>query len=1531
MYYIDLKEKRFQRYVDLSDLCGDVSVLRVYVSNQVGKSSESVECIFNNVLGVYVCPTTLAHRYSVVSGITTITDSCSLYTYDKYFEYCGYNNTVNVFAGRMFDIPAYRGNTKYIEDQSFGTANFGCTTTDCMCNSLYGGAGCAAGVSSLRYFPTLRDELKLTQFFCGETISLPNFIDPVAGRGVIDSINYNCSCSIISNVEVTGITGLTFQYFYGKACECEYMYNEDRKMVMSCAGHGVCKESWFPYGVCEADMDRYVADALYTPYVEKKSSAVGFNKMTVTEDMYILRFSSGDSLGTAFPTELPTKRPSAAPTSAPTTLSPTQPPTTQSPTTRSPTTQTPTKAPSTQSPTQPPTTQTPTTQSPTTAFPTTQSPTQPPSTPSPTPAPVASPTESPATPKVYLYSTNVAYAGDFTIAFAESECASAQSLVTASTCSTTTPFLTYTSHDILSFPTIFSFPTNANLYGPSGTLIGEFTYSVTTGNLVPLVSAGVFDGFYPTYWVGGDDTLYPNCDLWSEQFAPGIAGNVLSFGDALWINDGNIYGCDTMMPLGCFCVGDAPIPPPTSSPTTRSPSKTPTKAPSQSPTKAPTTGTPTASPTLKPTTKSPTIKPTTKSPTQSPTKPPTRRPTTSPTNAPTTGTPTASPTNTPTIPTSSPTFDPLLNRELRYMYKIPQGTEFSVYNLYYNISISHLHSSPVNLTISPDGQFFSPVLWKNLIYRKWDIDLNVTDSKIVDYCNPGMPSWIPGEYQLQSDGYKTCPTLDKCILTVDCTDELSPTPNFPDLRACWCSYEVVTYTSISQLNPLDIINVDLFEGSAMLTSPEDVSIPDDALGSFYCNSFIDRTINCMLAKQDFSYNFKCSNEPIGCYDQSIGFFFGAFTDQNIKYTYPVNQSDWGPDHYKGVASILNNLTYHDSTWGYVDPFKTGILYDYYWVNKSTATNVIREELIVTPVFYQSYILQTDPYMYTLVDIPPPVLSVFSEMSQAEQFELCYTFSGAVTFSNLCKGLNSTFWEYKNARMPGFFGVVESSNKTFLSFESVLNHAPGGSNRIRGLEIYNSLWQKCGGVYSDEGFTEGQQIVISCLDTNTAFTNFNNSMFIFRVLGINSIYDLPGATLNNEYFPSPLDPLEGLAYINLGYYSESDICIILPLASIYDGVFGTSPVPSTTRSWPQRQWYNQTFTGIGFDVYGNYTLNPLGDVTASAWKAISDLITELNVYPENAPLQVESYLYNTKAVDYINNAYDRDYLYGIWATRLAMRHCGADSVQCLTFDLGECVMDTSYNQYWYNLGDTVNYEVIGNEGGCYCNNAFPIGFYSLPLFCGACKSGYGPYSITELSYIIQYNTLVTTVYEDNIVPSNIVNLTPTQFERYYSCRYPSGMDPIPSSLAPVNFCGGHGIVEGDNTTTSMNITVWDLVNIISCDTLASEEGTYVLNKDMVTSQFSLVYILDSDESKMLVVIGTTDAYDIYLVTSTSNVECITFTSKDTTYPYPFRLYILCGDEELSLTCGNSLFFTTSDVYIFNELVYLENPFLLYIKE
>jgi len=84
----------------------------------------------------------------------------------------------------------------------------------------------------------------------------------------------------------------------------------------------------------------------------------------------------------------------------------------------------------------------------------------------------------------------------------------------------------------------------------------------------------------------------------------------------------------------------------------------------------------------------------------------------------------------------------------------------------------------------------------NRYYRVYNPQTGTTTTNTTgsQACNPGHPSPIPGQLYPQTDGVPRCPTVDQCILTTTCSDNLSPVAGiYPDLRACWCNYTEVCY------------------------------------------------------------------------------------------------------------------------------------------------------------------------------------------------------------------------------------------------------------------------------------------------------------------------------------------------------------------------------------------------------------------------------------------------------------------------------------------------------------------------------------------------------------------------------------------------------------------------------------------------------------------------------------------------------------------------------------------------------------------
>lgn len=1641
LYYKDAGRLIFGRYVNIIG-CGDGPIL-AWMSNEVGKSSRSVSCNFNDRFGIYFCDISTAYQFLVVKGID-LTEPCITEVYDEFFEYCGRNETVNPFSGLYYAIANYQSPNINIRNPSVEYSPFGCGYTDCMCNSLYGGANCGYGVSAIRYITT-ESVTQLTKIYCGQQISLANFINPVAGRGYLGD-DGNCTCNPITNVDYSGLSGSVNQYFSDKACEIAQVYNSDKDAIYKCAGHGIPISSSFPYGECEEDKDRYETDSLYYPFVERRSTTISYNQMQAVRDSYFVGWGS-EPISTLFPTVSPnTPNPTKAPTKSPTTefeiilfssgriedgnigssettnqicydrsvalgmtcrdvvswlsythrsissfdtlynfpaTSPVKGPTglnicqwnlnCESAATARTLTEAgvvPSSSPQylwtggwtadsssdncedftltsgysgwagrrdvytdvfsysyllcasnslnwmcgcirgSDGPTKSPTIK-----------PTTRSPTLPPTTKSPSKAPTKVPTQNPVvtpTTKTPTYTPTTAgsrivwyYSGQNnngdigTVEETDSICES-RAMALGIPFRAAVSMLTYPGRVIDSFPTLLQFNAfTTNVYSPDDSIL--CTWSNCFGSVLAesLKTANVFPTSAPTpFWTGMQEDTGAgwDCDGWSTSSSGNTGFTSLNNVISGWFATTTL-ACNNVRAWMCMLIQGTATPSVPTPPTTQFPSNTPTTL---IPTSVPTTGTPS-------------VAPTTTSPTKTPTAVPTLNPTVK------------SPTNN---PVTSPTYPQLMNREMRYMYKLPQNGIIEVYNAYYNISLSHIRTVPVNLTLNTLENSMTPILWKNLIYRVYNLFTGLTETKTLDFCNPGMPSWIPGEYQVQDDGYSTCPTVDKCILTVDCTDDLTPVGGvYPDLRACYCSYDEIVYPLVAPLSQFSEYSISLYDGA--LNMVENKTVPRDVIGTLNAANFIDRTLNCQFSQLDAFYDFQFKDEPIKCYNSSNGRFFGAFNQQNPNYMYKVNRSEWTEDLYRGVASVMNNKVYLKNG-KFADPFSFELWNKYYWIDISTSGNFERTALTLQKNVYQSHILQTVPYMYELVDIPPPLLNFTLNDGIVETFDACYAFDNTWdSFNLLCKEMNWTnkIQNYPLGKLTGLFSIVNVPNITVLSLDFIQTVVPG-NKRVTGIEVYNNLFQKCGGVYNENGFAIGLKYTITCLGTNTFDSFSNTSVLVIRFLGQNSIYDLPSSTLNSQYFPPLFDTLS--SYVSYGFYSESYLTgLNIPLAAIYDKTVDNAPVyPNNNHTWPQRQWYNSTFdslNNLGFQVYMNFTYDRGSDISSTIWKNVSDSILQNNIYPFNYPLSFIESQYDTAPVDYSDD-YHLQYLYNIWSTWLYQRQCGADDVDCQTLGLGNCIVETDYDRAWLNLADPSNVDVIGDEGGCKCFSSFEQGFYKNSLLCGKCQFGYGPLTLPQLQKIFTYNTLVSTVYSDNLFPAFKQNITVDEFESYYSCRYPSGEDPVATAFINENFCAGHGVVSGFNITKEVMLKIWDSVFVIACNSVSMGDLTLELFEN-VTSYFSLPYV-SSDGNTTLLIQGDSMEIEIFLMKGNDNVyTCLVSEIEDSTYPKPFRMSIACDiDDEVvdyKITCQNDLLLSVNDTYVFNDIVYTKNPFIFKI--
>lgn len=317
LIYINLEFKYFITTIKLKN-CGLIEYLKL--SNEVGKDAASVECTFNGTLYYHKCDTSTREAYQYIVIKNGNAETCQIKAYEEDYVFCGANNTINPFSGRFSDIETFRGPQKNLEQQFLGTANYGCTNTDCMCNSNYGGKKCALKTSSIRPVfikdldQTTRRKIQAKQY-CGESILLPTLTNEVRGRGQPDPVYHNCSCNAISNEDHSGSSGIVQQYFTEEACECAMMYNRDRNDILMCAGHGTCSKAKFEYGKCEVDITKLLEDSLSSPFISVISFETENTEMIATTDVYFL---TGKFITTQQPTMLPSFTPTIQPTKLPT-------------------------------------------------------------------------------------------------------------------------------------------------------------------------------------------------------------------------------------------------------------------------------------------------------------------------------------------------------------------------------------------------------------------------------------------------------------------------------------------------------------------------------------------------------------------------------------------------------------------------------------------------------------------------------------------------------------------------------------------------------------------------------------------------------------------------------------------------------------------------------------------------------------------------------------------------------------------------------------------------------------------------------------------------------------------------------------------------------------------------------------------------------------------------------------------------------------------------------------------------------------
>lgn len=212
--------------------------------------------------GWWNCANTDTHVRFIVVNTLEQAPYCLVRAFETYFPPCGEHT--NPFAGRFFANEIKRRFQYESEPQPLEYAPHGCTDSECMCEPDYSGRGCRAGVSAVR--PDVLDA-GFVRIVCGESTQPP--------RGKYDPTSGNCACEALTVRDTTGEAGRTKGVFQGDACACAQIFVAERNQLMTCAGHGFCVAPRFPYGTCDFDLDDFIADPLYTPFVRFRPQVVG--------------------------------------------------------------------------------------------------------------------------------------------------------------------------------------------------------------------------------------------------------------------------------------------------------------------------------------------------------------------------------------------------------------------------------------------------------------------------------------------------------------------------------------------------------------------------------------------------------------------------------------------------------------------------------------------------------------------------------------------------------------------------------------------------------------------------------------------------------------------------------------------------------------------------------------------------------------------------------------------------------------------------------------------------------------------------------------------------------------------------------------------------------------------------------------------------------------------------------------------------------------------------------------------------------
>jgi hypothetical protein len=612
----------------------------------------------------------------------------------------------------------------------------------------------------------------------------------------------------------------------------------------------------------------------------------------------------------------------------------------------------------------------------------------------------------------------------------------------------------------------------------------------------------------------------------------------------------------------------------------------------------------------------------TSKPTKKPTKKPTRNPTKNPTRNPSRN------------PTPSPTKNPTLYGVKLRRVKLEKGTQIEL------SSAIQYDGRPTKITL-PQTTTLKEVRWLNVNWTLLGID-----QPTINECNP-IPTQLPGVVSAN------CPCVDICTSSPGVGLPLK----FTTLRCCITNYTELIIGDVSATPSMLVINANISTSGPQQT---------ESFGIIRCNSAIERELNCQFQRQSTLYKPQCTNERIKCFqNETIGYGFGLFWNQNPLYPYYIPIKDWTDGQYRGIASILNNLVY--SKGGkLVDPLNWKRIVEYYWLVNFTATNSTfpTYQLLNIPD-----VLQAEPTNW-LLDLP---------FVSSLPYQTCLTNlqSGSTT------GCSILTWDTVSEfyfKLPGTWLILNlTMGEIVQEFELTSSIEWSGVELYLGNErIYQNLTHSS--IYSLPSQKEGR-------------------LYSIRLLGRESVWDIPSAQLSSSL---PLVPDSLWSSVQMYSYQFP----FFPLVTTQGSFLGT--INGKEGDFPFKN--NSIPFVLGLEMFFS--------LSNTLWTNLTDQILINNIYPTNIPLKLVESEYNTRP---INLTTDKAYLEKIWQAHLAPRQA-TEEFQCRTFDLNGLdfyQLEPLPTQRWYAADSIYDIPAGSREGGCLCDP-----FYSPLQFCNSCLVGLG---------------------------------------------------------------------------------------------------------------------------------------------------------------------------------------------------------------